>query len=220
MNAAAPNATRVEVLHYLETRSRQVEDWVYGSRWLYANQPDTGVWFDVGRSLVVSTHESLNHVFGLPCLCDMTASQLGQIALSRSARSIWEQRRSMCPLYRSPKHFNTTHCPFVHPAAPAAARRMGLDSVQILDHQLDLHGSHMAGTLRHKPEIMDLRTPYQRFLRAGEPLPGYYASPSPHAAACSVRARAQRADEMQRFKFGRGAQVLACGTANKERSYR
>ena len=107
----------------------------------------------------------------------------------------------MCPLYSSPNHFNTTRCPYVHPAAPAAARRAGLDSVQILDHELDLHGSHMAGTLRHKPEIIDLRTPYRRFLREGEALPGYsFVAPAPHGAACTVRSRGQRADEQERFK--------------------
>lgn len=208
--------------------SYAIDDWLTDARWLYrltnmTQVPPTGVWFDLGRSLVVNTHHELNTVLGLPCLCNRNHRPDGPLLTlipNGTLRKTWLARLSNCHVYV--QNFNRSHrpvdermdateCPFVHPDAGAVARLRGLDSVQILNHHLDINGCNDHRLLHKKYEVMDLRRPYNAELKRGELLQGYWTGPGPQTAQCVVRPRAQRLEELRRFGLRNATfNVLAC----------
>ena len=117
-----PNATRIQVLHFMEPA---VDTWHYGARWLYGDQPATGVWYDVGQSLTIESHEEANTALGLPCVCNLTLPEVKRLHRG------WVSRYFVCHFYY--KRFNTSACPFVHTGAAKAARARG-DSQSFCPH--------------------------------------------------------------------------------------
>ena len=135
----------VEVTHYFEKET--LSPWA--ARWL-SHTPGSGLWFDLGKTLIVETHAALNAVWGVNCPCTLFGYDN------------CVKKKRICL---------SDECSTVAPLAITRAVADGYDSVQILRHWMD---SVCTGLPKY--EILDLRQPYEPEPPEGTVMTGYYAS--------------------------------------------
>ena len=178
----APNATQgyadnssIEVMHYFEAAE---EEW--RARWLM-HTPGSGVWFNLGKTLIVETHAALNAVWGLNCPCTLFGFD---------------------NCLRKQKACHSDECPSVARLAIHHARADGYDSVQILRHWMDGNCDGLP-----KYEIIDLREPYVPEPPEGTVMNGYYDR---NGSPCIKMRLGYRFCELSYNSRGRETQWLAC----------
>lgn len=139
----------IEVTHYFEVGTSNYHGDVWGTRWLL-HTPGSGVWFDLGKTLIVETHAAMNALWGVNCPCMLFGYD--------NCKS----KQQKC---------DSDECPTIAPHAIDHARDAGYDSVQILRHWMDGNCDKLP-----KYEILDLRQPYEPEPPDGTVMNGYYAS--------------------------------------------
>lgn len=140
LHSAYPDNSLVEVFHLMN-----FDPDYYNSRWLW-HAKGSGVWFDIGRTLVVNTHEELNQKYGVAG-CPYTTLGINASVQSRYANI-------------------QQGCPFTAIEAIQKARAEGYNSIQILRHSLDMT------VPVPKMEFIDLQ-PYVKALQPGTHLNRY-----------------------------------------------
>ncbi|CAK0911007.1 unnamed protein product [Prorocentrum cordatum] len=151
LKGAQPNNTVVAVYHFLDN-----EDGAFGARWLYGvehpSYAEDHVFFDLGRTMVVGTHQDLNEQFGLMCPCPF----LKDCPMSKGR---WKYNMRLLQKIFGVHDFPCTQ---VHPDAIERARSLGYDSIQITNHFLDTKNVTVMSTPQEtagnnsKFEIIDL----------------------------------------------------------------